>query len=318
MEQRRLGTTGLTVSRLVLGCGGFGGIGSEHSLIGQGESYKQSAAIMDLAWDHGITAFDTADAYGGGLSETAIGRWMKARRRRPVITTKTFHPMSPRADNGLSPARIRRQLESSLQRLGTDCVDLYLTHEPDESVPLDETLGVLEELVAEGKIRAFGGSHITHQLLGEAAGRYACIQNSYSLLDTKDENDVLPAVEAAGLGYEAYSPLSGGWLTGKYHEDTDPPPRSRMTLRPDPYRALERDDVWSALRRFREWADARALTMTEAAYGWVLADPRVTAVLIGPRRPEQVTAAIAASETQFSESERDELKELFAPRRSLS
>ncbi|HZS23806.1 MAG TPA: aldo/keto reductase [Gaiellaceae bacterium] len=314
MEQRRLGTTDLVVSRLVLGCGGFGGIGSEHSLIGEGESYEESAAIMDAAWDHGITTFDTADAYGGGLSESAIGRWTKARRRRPIITTKTFHPMSPGDDKGLAPARIRRQLESSLNRIGVDCIDLYLTHEPDDSTPLDETLGVLDELVTAGKIRAYGGSHITHDLLLKASGRYRCIQNSYSLLDPRDASDVLPAVEETDLGYEAYSPLSGGWLTGKYRRSAKPPRGSRMALRPDPYRALDHEDVWSALQDFDNWAGARGMTMTQAAYNWVLSDSRVTAVLIGPRTPDHVTAAVeAAEQPRFSEPERDELTGLFDP-----
>jgi aryl-alcohol dehydrogenase-like predicted oxidoreductase len=312
VEERPLGKTGLTVSRLVLGCGGFGGIGSEHSLVGRGESYEEAAAIMDAAWDHGITAFDTADAYAGGLSEAAVGRWAKSRRRRPVITTKTFHPMSPGEDEGLAPARIRRQVESSLQRLEIDCIDLYLTHQPDDSVPLDETIGALEDLVAAGSIRAYGGSHVTRDLLAEADGRYACIQNSYSLLDRGDAHDVLPAVEAAGLGYEAYSPLSGGWLTGKYRREAEAPAGSRMALRPSPYRMLDRDAVWDALDRFRDWAASRGVTMTEAAYGWVLGDERVTAVLIGPRTPEQVTAAVAAAEATLSESERRELEALFA------
>src|ERR671934_1095181 len=136
METQVLGRTGVEISRLILGCGNFGGIGSAPEFFGQGESDEQAAAIMDRAWELGITTFDTADAYGGGRSELAIGMWMASRGVRPVLTTKTFNPMEAGADRGLAPARVRRQLESSLERLGAERVELFLTHEPDPEVPL--------------------------------------------------------------------------------------------------------------------------------------------------------------------------------------
>src|SRR5439155_425749 len=136
MDYRPLGSTGVQVSRVILGCGNFGGIGSAPEFFGQGEDDAAAAAIMDRAWELGITTFDTADAYGGGRSEAAIGAWMRARGVRPVLTTKTFNPMEAGADHGLAPARVRRQLESSLGRLGVERVELFLTHEPDPDVPL--------------------------------------------------------------------------------------------------------------------------------------------------------------------------------------
>src|SRR5919197_2570458 len=131
MERRPLGRSGLQVSRIVLGCGNFGGIGSAPELFGQGESDEEAAALMDAAWQLGLRWFDTADAYGGGRSESWIGEWIRATGNRPRITTKTFNPMSAGADRGLARERVLRQAESSLERLGVDRIDLYLTHEPD-------------------------------------------------------------------------------------------------------------------------------------------------------------------------------------------
>jgi aryl-alcohol dehydrogenase-like predicted oxidoreductase len=309
--QAPLGRTGITVSRLILGCGGFGGMGSDHDLIGKGESDDEAAAIMDAAWEAGITTFDTADAYAGGRSEIAIGNWMRSRGTRPVITTKTFHPMVPGADSGLAGDRIRRQVDASLERLGIECIDLFVTHQPDLDTPLDQTLDTLEALVDEGKIRAFGGSHLTAELIQEAHGRYAWVQNSYSLLDRTDQEEVLPLIEAGGLGYTPYSPLCGGWLTGKYEPNTDPPPRSRMSIRPDPYRDLDRASVWQGLDAFREYAGSSGHDMITLAYAWVLSEPRVTAMLIGPRRPEQLHAAVQALDIELPPASRGTLAALF-------
>ena len=313
MEQRALGRTGITVSRLILGCGGFGGFGSDHDLIGKGETDAEAAAIMDAAWEAGIDTFDTADAYGGGRSERAIGKWMKSRGLTPKLATKTFHPMAPGGDHGLAPDRIRRQVDSSLERLGVDRIDLYLTHQPDDDTPLADTLGVLDELVAAGKIGAYGGSHVTAELLRKANGRYGWIQNSYSLLDQADADGVLPIVAEDGLGYTPFSPLAGGWLTGKYREGEAPPPASRMSMRPGPYTDFVRTDVWQALDRLHDWTYSRELTPTQAAYAWVLGEPRVTAVLIGPRQPLHVASAVEALGMRFSSAERAELAGLFAP-----
>ena len=143
MERRQLGGTGVEVSRIILGCGNFGGIGSAPEFFGQGENEEEAFRIMDAAWELGITTFDTADAYGGGQSETIIGKWMASRGVRPQIATKTFNPMAEGQDHGLARARIGRQIESSLDRLGVDAVDLYLAHEFDPDIPVAETVGSL-------------------------------------------------------------------------------------------------------------------------------------------------------------------------------
>ena len=291
---------------MILGCGGFGGIGSAPAFFGKGESVEEAFAIMDAAWEAGITTFDTADAYGGGRSESYIGEWIRARRPEGlVIETKTFNPMDEGEDYGLAPARVRRQLVSSLERLGVERVDLYLTHAWDDDVPIAETAGVLDELVSEGKIGAYGLSNVDGAQLREAvaAGSFAWVQNSYSLLDRDVEHEVLPLCSELGLGFTPFSPLAGGWLTGKYRRGAVVPAGSRMTMRPEPYERLQDDAVYDRLERLEEMGDPATL-----ALGWLLGDPRVTAVVVGPRRVEHLEPALAALEV----GRREELSALFS------
>ena len=164
MEHRLLGGSGVDVSRVILGCGNFGGIGSSPAFFGAGETEAEAHALMDAAWEAGITTFDTADAYGGGRSESFIGSWLRSKgsdvRERIVLATKTFNPMAEGADGGLSAERIRRQIDASLTRLGVDAVPLYLAHAVDPSVPVAETIGTFAELADEGRIEAYGGSNV--------------------------------------------------------------------------------------------------------------------------------------------------------------
>src|SRR4051812_19419362 len=247
MERAYLGGTRMRISRIILGCGNFGGIGSSPAFFGHGESREEAFAIMDAAWEAGITTFDTADAYGGGRSESWIGEWLRGKggdvRDEIVLSTKTFNPMDDGEDHGLAPARVKRQLESSLQRLGVEHVQMYLTHEPDPDVPIEETLGALDEVVREGKIGAIGASNVDGPQLREAldvaAGpRFGWVQNSYSLLDREAEREVLPLCAEEGLGFTPFSPLAGGWLTGKYARGAEAPIGSRMSQRPEPYAAF--------------------------------------------------------------------------------
>ena len=280
------------MSRVILGCGNFGGIGSSPAFFGQGETKEQAFALMDAAWEAGITTFDTADAYGGGRSETCVGEWIASRKPDGlVVTTKTFNPMDEGEDHGLAPARIRRQLESSLRRLGLERVDLYLCHEWDPDVPVAETAGALDELVAAGKIGAYGLSNVNGAQLREAigAGDFKWVQNSYSMLDRDAEAEVLPLCREHGLGFTPFSPLAGGWLTGKYKRDAQPPAGSRMTLRPEPYEHLRTDAVFDLLEELERRGDPATL-----AFGWLFEQPEVTAVVVGPRRPEHLQPALAA------------------------
>jgi 1-deoxyxylulose-5-phosphate synthase len=322
MERAYLGSTGTRVSRIVLGCGSFGGVGSSPAFFGKGETRDDSFAIMDAAWEAGITTFDTADAYGGGRSESFIGDWLRTKgpdvRAAIVLSTKTFNPMEEGEDHGLAPERVKRQLESSLQRLGVDHVQMYITHDWDPDVPVAETLGALDELVREGKVGAIGASNVDGAQLREAldvttATRYGWVQNSYSLLDRSAERDVLPLCAEAGLGFTPFSPLAGGWLTGKYTRGAAAPAGSRMSQRPEPYAQFVEDDaVWRGLDGLAAAAAERGASQAALAIAWLLADPRVTAVIVGPRRPEHLEPALAALELPLTEAECTELAGLFA------
>ena len=300
--------------RLTLGCGNFGGVGSAPAFFGQGEDEREAFALMDAAWDSGITRFDTADAYGGGRSETWIGRWIADRGRRPYLTTKVFHSVvGDPDDHGLARDRILRQIDGSLERLGVERVDAYLIHAPDPDTPLEETLTALRELLDAGKVAAIGASNVDRAWLDEALalGPISVVQNSYSLLDREIEQDVLPLCAERGVAFTAFSPLAGGWLTGKYRRGQAAPSGSRMTMRPEPYRHLDDGTVYDGLDRLDEAARERGLDMPTLALAWLLADPRVSSVVTGPRRPEHLEPALAALDVSLTDSERDELASLF-------
>jgi aryl-alcohol dehydrogenase-like predicted oxidoreductase len=310
MEQCALGRSGVEVSRLILGCGNFGGIGSAPAFFGRGENEEEAHALLDAAWEAGITAFDTADAYGGGRSESYVGSWLRSRGVRPVLTTKTFNPVSEGADRGLAPHRIRRQIETSLERLGVDRVDVYLAHAMDPDTPVQETAAAFAELQNAGTIRAWGGSNVDAAWI--EAVQPAVVQNEYSLLERDDDPAILDLCARAGIGYTVFSPLAGGWLTGKYRRGEEVPAGSRMTLRPEPYEHLQEDRVFDALEAFERAARERGTTPATLALAWLLADPRATAVVLGPRRPDHLRPALEALELGLTAAERDELAALFA------
>jgi aryl-alcohol dehydrogenase-like predicted oxidoreductase len=321
VEHRPLGHTGLEVSRIVLGCGNFGGIGSAPELFGQGESRNEAFALMDAAWAAGIDVFDTAASYGGGRSESWVGEWRREQGVPVVLSTKVFWSVTgDPSDLGLSHDRILRELDGSLDRLRADRVDMYLTHEPDAETPIAETLGVLDELVRAGKVGAIGASNLDGAGLEEALetsdrlglARFGWVQNEYSLLRRGVEEDVLPVCAREGLGFTPFSPLCGGWLTGKYKRGEAYPSGSRMTLRPDPYEDLVVDDTFAGLEAFAAEASARGIEPAALAIAWVLGHPQVTAVVVGPRRPEQLATALAATELELTPQERADLARLFA------
>jgi aryl-alcohol dehydrogenase-like predicted oxidoreductase len=313
VERRQLDRGGVEVSRIALGCGNFGGIGSAPEFFGQGEAENDALAIMNAAWSGGITTFDTADAYGGGRSETAVGRWLLETGRHPAITTKTYNPMTTEGDCGLSRERIKRQIASSLERLGCERVELYLAHAFDPATPLAETVATFESLVDEGTILAWGVSNFDGDALRAtlAVGRPALVQNSYSLLDRGDERDVLPLCVEHGIAYEGYSPLAGGWLTGKYQRGAAPPTGSRMSQRPEPYEHLRTATVFDGLDRFAEAARERGVDMPTLAHAWLLAQAHVTAIVVGPRRTAHLAAAFRALDVELSERDAAEIAGFF-------
>ncbi len=311
ITQAGSGMPALTVARIALGCGNFGGIGSAPAFFGQGMSEDQAFQLMDAAYQAGITHFDTADAYGGGRSEQAIGRWIRSRGVRPQITTKTFNPMQAGGDHGLRPDRIARQLGASLDRLGVDRVDLYLAHDFDPDVPLADTFGAFRAAQAAGLIGAYGVSNFGAAQLAAAlaAGQPRAVQNSYSLLARQDEGEVLPLCAEREVAYLAFGPLAGGWLTGKYQRGAPYPAGSRMTQRPEPYLEFAAEPTFTALDRLQAIAADRGTSLAGLALAWLLADDRVAQVVIGPGRPEHlapVTEALAYPVTSIERAAIDE------------
>jgi aryl-alcohol dehydrogenase-like predicted oxidoreductase len=324
MDYRRLGSTGLKVSRLGLGCGNFGGIGSAPEFFGQGENEAQAAALMDRAYDAGINFFDTADAYGGGRSEAYIGRWLRAKgsaaRQQLLLSSKVFNRVGPGPnDRGLSRQHILRQVDDSLARLQTDRLDLYLIHEPDPETPLEETLAALDDLVRMGKVIYVGASNIEAWRLARALWisdlrrlvRFEWVQNAYSLLDRTPERELFPLCADRSVGFTAFSPLSGGWLTGKYRAPGVYPAGSRMTRRPEPYRHLASEAVYRGLEAFAAAARERGVEMSTLAIAWVLHNPRADAAIIGPRTTAQLDAALSSSSLAMSDAEAERLANLF-------
>jgi aryl-alcohol dehydrogenase-like predicted oxidoreductase len=324
METRQLGRSGISVTQIILGCGNFGGVGSAPAFFGQGIPRDEAFRIMDAAWDLGLTTFDTADAYGGGRSEAWIGEWLAAKgpavRDGITVETKTFNPMDEGADRGLSRARIVRQLESSLGRLGLERIPLYLAHAPDPDTPLEETLGAFDELVRTGKVGAVGASNFSAEELAEAVelaeleglARVEWVQNSYSLLEQGDAETVFPVCHEHGLGYEAFGPLAGGWLAGRYRRGRPYPEGSRMTQRPDGYRRFETDAVFDALEELEQKAGGRRVSMAGLALAWLLRVREITAVVVGPTRVEQLEPVREALSLDLSPEEHTHLRGLFS------
>jgi len=319
VETSRLGRTDIELTRIGLGCGNFGGVGSDPATWGQGESEEEAYELLDAAVAAGIGFLDTAASYGGGRSEASIGNWRDERGSRVLLSSKVFSSVTGDPDDhGLAGDRILREIEGTLERLRTDRLDLYLTHAPDPETPIEETLRALDELVRAGKVRAVGGSNLDAEQLEDALEtserlglvRYEWVQNEYSLLERGSE-DVMEICEREGLGFTPFSPLAGGWLTGKYRRGESYPAGSRMTTRPGPYEVLENDRTFEALEAFEAAASERGVAPGTLAIAWILGDPRVTAVIAGPRRPEQLEPYLAALELPLSEQERDDLARLF-------
>jgi len=325
MNYRRLGSTGLKISRLGLGCGNFGGIGSAPAFFGMGETEEQARELMDRAFDAGMNFFDTANAYGGGRSETWIGRWLNAKgsaaRQQLLLSSKVFNPVGPGPnDRGLSRRHILRQVDESLARLQTDRLDMYLIHEPDPETPLEETLAALDDLVRMGKVLYVGASNIEAWRLARGLWisdmrrlvRFDWVQNSYSLLDRAPERELFPLCADRGVGFTAFSPLAGGWLTGKYRSAEAYPDGSRMTLRPEPYRHLEREEIYRGLTALSDEARHRGVEMSSLALAWVLHHPRVDAAIAGPRSRAHLDAALAGSTIELSHADRARLASVFS------
>lgn len=292
MQTRRIGS--LEVSLVGLGCNNFGWRLDETDTRG----------VVDAALDAGITLLDTADIYGDTESESFLGRILEGRRDRVVLATKFGKPGDPGLDGGASAAYVRGAVEGSLRRLRTDRIDLYQLHEPRPETPVEETLGVLGELVAEGKVREVGCSNFSGALLREAAdapgrgARFACVQNELNVLDDADLDDGLAEAARQDLAYLPYYPLANGLLTGKYRRGEPTPAGSRLQVWFDEAERAEElaDHRVSRLEALEAFAHDRGRTLLELAVAWLASFPAVASVIAGATTPAQVRANAAAGE----------------------
>ena len=288
METRTIGS--FKVSVVGLGCNNFG------MRIGR----KETAAVVGAALDAGITLFDTADIYGGTKSETYLGAALGPRRDDIVLATKFGAPYEGH-EGGASAGYIRTAVEDSLSRLGTDRIDLYQLHFPDAKTPLAETIGALSELVAEGKIREFGCSNFSVQLLDEAATAtpdggpgFVSVQNQYNILHREPEDGVLAECERMGLGLLPFFPLASGLLSGKYRPGQPPPEGTRLAAMGDRAASQLSDERLATVASLNELAARHDHTVLDLAFGWLLSRPAVASVIAGATRPEQIAANVAA------------------------
>jgi aryl-alcohol dehydrogenase-like predicted oxidoreductase len=290
MRTHTLGNGGPEVSVVGLGTNNFGGR----------IDYEQSRAVIDAALDAGVTLFDTADIYSQGASEDFIGRALEGRRDRVLLATKFGKPMDERPEERRgSREYVRWAVEGSLRRLRTDVIDLYQMHEPDEGTPIEETLGALDELVREGKVRHVGSSNFSARQIEEAdraaAGRtrFVSAQNHYSLVERAVEDEILPACERLGIGMLPYFPLASGLLTGKYVRGVEAT-EGRLAGREIP------EERWERLERLRRFAEERGVPLLSVAIGGLAAMPAVGSVIAGATKPEQVRANVEAGAWQPS------------------
>ena len=309
MDYRRLGSSGLKVSEVGLGCNNFG------MRIGQDETN----AVVGACLDAGITLFDTADVYGGSKSEVMLGEALKGKRHEIVLATKFAMPMGKAPDQrGGSRRYVMSAVEASLKRLGTDYIDLYQMHAPDADTPVEETLGVLDDLVRQGKVRYIGNSNFTGWQIADAdwtartghLNRFVSAQNNYSLLERKVEFEVTPAAEKFGLGVLPYFPLASGLLTGKYKRGAAPGQDTRLAAWGARGQAALNDKNFDKLEALSSYAEERGHDLLELAFGWLLGHGVVSSVIAGATRPEQVKANAAAGAWKLTAEEVAQVSEL--------
>lgn len=293
MQTRRIGT--LEVSVVGLGCNNFGMM----------VDAERTRAVVDAAIDAGVNYFDTAESYGLGQSEEFLGAALGGRRADVLVATKWGHTIGLAAgERGGDPARIRSSLEASLRRLGTDWVDHYQLHRPDPDTPQEDTLGALEELRVEGKIREIGCTYFSAAELADAeraaaaigVPSYPSVQNQYSLLTRAPENDgVLDACRRSGIAFVPFFPLESGLLTGKYRLGEAPPKGTRLAAWGERASKFIDDDRLRTVAALTAFAETRGRSMLELAMSWLVSNPLVATVIAGATKPEQVIANVAAA-----------------------
>ena len=312
MEYRNLGSSGLRVSLVGLGCNNFG----------MRLDLEQTRAVVDRAFDLGITLFDTADMYGGrGGSETQLGKILGHRRKDIVLASKFGMAMSDDGTKiGASRRYIMSAVEDSLRRLKTDWIDLYQLHQPDPLTPLDETMQALDDLVTQGKIRYIGCSNlpswqvVESQWISKSIGinRFVSCQDEYNILNRNVEAELIPAMQKYGCGLLPYFPLASGLLTGKYKR-TEMPEGARLTDMPTfANRIYLTDENFDIVDNLNKFAHKTGHSILELAFGWMASRPTTASIIAGATKPEQIDANVAAVNWVLSQSEIDEVNKISA------
>ena len=317
MDLRDLGRTGVQVSPLCLGTMMFGAWGDTR--------LEDSVRIIHRALDAGINFVDTADVYSRGEAEEIVGKALEGPRRDRVVLATKFHGRMGDDPNEFGNSRrwIFKEVENSLRRLGTDYIDLYQVHRPEQDTDIDETLGALTDLIRQGKVRSVGSSTFPASQIVEAQWvaekrnreRFVTEQPPYSILIRAIENDVLPTTQRYGMGVLAWSPLAGGWLSGKYRKGRDIPKSSREQMIPSRYdmslevnqRKLDAADALAQL------AEEAGMTLIEMALAFVIRHPGVTSAIIGPRTMEQLEGQLGATDVELSDDVLDRIDEIVPP-----
>ena len=308
MERRRLGTSGLKVSAIGLGCNNFG----------MRIDRTQTQAVVDVALEAGINFFDTADIYGGAKSEVFLGEALKGKRDQAIIATKFANPMGPDQAGG-SRRYIVQAVEASLRRLNTDRIDLYQMHVPDLETPIEETLGALDDLVRAGKVLYLGNSNFSGWQIADAdwvaksqgLERFVSAQNLFSLLERNANREVLPACDRFGLGFLPFFPLASGLLTGKYRRGQPAPDGSRLAAWGARGQAALSERNLDRVEKLEAWAADQGRSLLELAFAWLLAHPQVSSVIAGATSPEQVRANVLGADWTLTTEQREAVSKLM-------
>ncbi|MFD4603511.1 aldo/keto reductase [Streptomyces sp. NPDC058464] len=318
MQMKELGRSGFTTSEFIFGAGSIGGVGSSKETLGRGITAEQGMDRLDEAVQLGVRLIDTADSYAGGRSERAIGEWLADRAPGDVlVATKVGN--TPRGTD-LSRSHIERQLAQSIGRLGR--VDLYLSHAPDPSTPVAETLEAFTAAREAGSIKAFGVSNVDAPLLeeilsaaeSEGLARPEWVQNSFSLLDREAERELLPLVIQEGLGFTPFSPLAGGVLSERYLDGRPVESGSRIAVAGDLfYAGMHSPENLKRVGALRVLARERDISVSAMALAWLRTHPGVTAPIVAPSRADQWKAVQEALATDLDEAELALISDIFSP-----
>jgi len=308
MELRKLGSSGLKVSVVGIGCNNFG----------MRCDAATTADVVSAALDNGINFFDTADVYGRGQSEEFLGKALKGKDRSQVIVATKFAMGEGELNSGGSRRYIMKAVEDSLRRLDMDYIDLYQQHRPDTSTPIEETLRALDDLVRAGKVRYLGNSNFTGWQLADAdwtarhngLNRFVTAQNQYSLLDRRVEKEVVPACQQFGLGILPFFPLASGMLTGKYSRGEEPPQGTRLAMWGDRAKAALSDDNFDVVEKLDNFATERGHTILELAFSWLATMPHISSVIAGATSPAQVKQNAEAAAWRLTDAEMAEVAEI--------